>query len=200
MPSYLHLKLNLLENGLRNLPVKMKISIIVPTENQETYLLSLINYIRLHTNDEQLEEIILVNSFEDAGLEKIAEKSHAKLYIFKSAKRGKRSEVGAFEAKGEILYFIKPGHFPPPDFAKRIIKASEKKLCLGTVKSSLLYFLCKSMRWDTLDRLVVATLPLNNVFISRKLYFRLGGLQFDGKLRSFRELFKQSTTLGQIIY
>lgn len=63
----------------------MKISIIIPSNNDHAYLNQLLSFIKENTPEQDLKEIIIVNGFEDKNLIKIAEKAHAKLYVFQNS-------------------------------------------------------------------------------------------------------------------
>ncbi len=179
----------------------MKISIIIPTQNTSEYLAKLLPYLKENTNPKQVEEIVLVQEMETDQLVKLAEKSHAKLYIFKNSNQNLKAEAGAFIAKGEILYFIKPGHFPPKDFANRIICAVSVKKKLGTLYHPWISRMCKFFNIAWVDRFVMAVSPINNFFILNSFFHQKGGLKYDGKTYSFQEFLNKrefKSTLGII--
>ena len=144
-------------------------------------------YLKANTSDSQLEEIIIINGFEDSNLIKLAEKSHAKLYVFKNSDHKLKAEAGAFEAKGEILYFIKPGYFPPKDFEARIICAVKLKNELGSLYHPWIAGICKFCNQTWMDRMVIFFSPMTNLFIRKNVFYRTGGLKYDGKTSSFKE-------------
>jgi glycosyltransferase involved in cell wall biosynthesis len=169
----------------------MKISIIIPSQNNTEYLSKLLIYLKANISEYQLEEIIIVNDFEDKQFKKLAEKSHAKLYVFKDSNHKLKAEAGAFEAKGEILYFIKPGHFPPKDFAERIIAAVKLKYELGSLYHPLVGRICRFCNWVWMDRLVIFFSPMHNFFILKKTFLCYGGLRYDGQTSSFSKFLKK---------
>lgn len=158
-------------------------------------------YLYANISATQLEEIIIINGFEDGNLLKLAEKSHARLYVFKNSNQSLKAEAGAFMAKGDILYFIKPGHFPPANFAKRIIAAVNLKNKLGSIYPPLISIICKTCNLIWLDRIVVFLSPISNFFILRGYFYQKGGLKYDGKTYSFQEFLTRKefkSTLGVI--
>jgi hypothetical protein len=169
----------------------MKISIIIPSQNNIEYVGELLIYLNANTSEDQLEEIIIVNNFEDRQFHKLAEKSHAKLYVFKDSNHKLKAEAGAFEAKGEILYFIKPDHFPPKDFAERIIAAVKLKYELGSLYHPLVGRICRFCNWVWMDRLVIFFSPMHNFFILKKTFLCYGGLRYDGQTSSFSKFLKK---------
>ncbi|WP_373496630.1 hypothetical protein [Aquiflexum sp.] len=165
----------------------MKISIILPAQHNTDYMGKILPFLTANVSEEQLEEIIIINGFEDSNLIKLAEKSHARLYVFKNSDHKLKAEAGAFEAKGEILYFIKPGYFPPKDFAERIICAVKLKNELGSLYHPWIAGICKFCNQTWMDRMVIFFSPMTNFFIRKKVFYRSGGLKYDGKTSSFRE-------------
>lgn len=180
----------------------MKISIIIPSQNDTSYIQDLLVYLKANIGADALEEIIIVNNFEDKHLIKMAEKAHAKLYIFKNSNHKLKADVGAFEAKGEILYFIKPGYFPPKDFGSKIIKAVASRKELGSLYPPLIAKICRFFNLRFMDSIVLFLSPMTNFFIIRSLFQRKGGLRHDGKTASFYQFiqnpyFKESLRIIQ---
>lgn len=179
----------------------MRISIIIPTQNTPEYLAKLLPYLKENSSSEQVEEIVLVQEMETDQLVQLAEKAHANLYFFKNSNQHLKAEAGAFIAKGEILYFIKPGHFPPKDFASRIIYAVSLKKKLGTLYHPCISRMCKFFNMAWMDRIVMFLSPINNFFILRSFFHQKGGLKYDGKTYSFQEFLNKrefKSTLGII--
>ncbi len=170
----------------------MKISIIIPSQNDTEYLRDLLVFLYKHTLPTHLQEVIIVNNFEDENLTKLAEKSHAKLYFFEGSSHRLKAEAGAFVATGEILYFIKPGFFPPKNFDRRIIKAVNLKKELGSLYHPFIAYCCKWMNLKQMDRLIFFLSPMSNFFIKKKLFHECGGLKYDGKVISFRQLLNRN--------
>lgn len=160
----------------------MKISIIIPSSNEAAYVEELIDFIALNSKRENLEEIIIVESFNTSKIIKVAEKSHAKLYYNLYGNHNSQMEMGAFQAKGEIIYFIKPGCIPPRGFDERIIKFVQTKQAVGCFD----YVTCSS------DNILVKFFTkiynllfkngnqANSFFALTKLYYQSGGLKKHG--------------------
>jgi len=179
----------------------MKISIILPAQVNTDYMEKILPYLKANVSSDQLEEIIIIKGFEDGNLVKLAEKAHAKLYLFKNSNHKLKAEAGAFEAKGEILYFIKPGYFPPKDFAERIIRAVKLKNELGSLYHPRIARICKFCNLVWMDRMVIFFLPMTNFFIRKNIFHLSGGLKYEGKTSSFHEFIQKSqfkSTLGLV--
>jgi len=179
----------------------MKISIILPAQDNTDYMADILPYLNANISDSQLEEIIIIKGFEDGNLVKLAEKAHARLYLFKNSNHKLKAEAGAFEAKGEILYFIKPGYFPPKDFAERILCAVKLKNELGSIYHPWIAGICKFCNQAWMDRVVIFFSPMTNFFIRKNIFYRSGGLKFEGKTSSFHEFIQKrefKSTLGLV--
>jgi glycosyltransferase involved in cell wall biosynthesis len=109
----------------------MKISIVIPSTNETKYVKDLIGFIKSNSNPNNIEEIIIVESFNTKQIIKVAEKGHAKLYFNLVSDKNIQMEIGAFEANAEVIYFIKPGCVPPIGFDDRILKYVRAKYEMG---------------------------------------------------------------------
>jgi hypothetical protein len=88
-------------------------------------------------------------------------------------------EMGAFQAKGEIIYFIKPRSIPPTDFDQRIIKYVQEKYAMGCFdydanKSDTIFVKLhkRICGWFFKD-----IFQANSFFVMSRLYYQSGGLK-----------------------
>ena len=176
----------------------MKISIILPVKNNPQYLSKILPYLKSIVTEEELDDIIIINGFENSNLVKLAKKANARLYVFKNSDLKLKAEAGAFEAKGEILYFIKPDYFPPKDFVDRITRAVKLKNDLGSLYHPWIAFICKFFGLPWMDRMVIWLSPMTNFFIRKNIFYRSGGLKYDGKTSSFYEFIQKSEFKSRI--
>ena len=58
----------------------MKISIVIPSNNEAMYVEKLTQFIKANAQAENIEEIIIIEAFNTNRIIKVAEKSHARLY------------------------------------------------------------------------------------------------------------------------
>lgn len=176
----------------------MKISIIIPTYNEEQYIAELLEYIDIHTKKRNIEEIIVVDSFSTDNTIKVAEKAHAKLYLSKPRDTKTQMEIGAFQAKAEVLYFIKPGCFPPPHFDERILHAVKTKYMTGIIGKK---------RWNdkiylSLNKFFscfnskVTTTRIQTIFIMREVFHCVGGFHNSEANDAFAGLLIKADSMG----
>lgn len=172
----------------------MKISIIIPTYNEESYIAELFDYINVHSQKKNIEEIIIVDSFSTDNTLKVAEKAHAKLYLSKPRDPKIQMEIGAFQAKAEVLYFIKPGYFPPPNFDERILHAVKAKYLAGipgqttTLNKTLLLFNKIRSRFN----LQFNNSRMQTLFIVHGLFHHVGGFHKTKTIDVFTELLNRA--------
>lgn len=177
----------------------MKISIIIPTYNEESYIAELLDYINVHTKKRNIEEIIVIDSFSTDNTVKIAEKAHAKLYRSKPRDPKIQMEIGAFQAKAEVLYFIKPGCFPPPHFDERILHAVKTRYLTGvpgketTLNKVHLLFNKICARFN----IQFTRSGMQTLFIARGLFHYVGGFHGNETNDAFAELLNKTYSIEQ---
>lgn len=166
----------------------MKISIVIPSNNEAKYVEQLLDFIKHNSTPENIEEIIIVESFNTKRIVKLAEKSHAKLYYNLCANRNSQMEMGAFQAKGDIIYFIKPASTPPAGFDERIISFAQEKYAIGCFDDEVqdgdnlfirFYKYLKCVLFTNLKH-------ANSFFVTSKLYYQSGGLKKHGSYRKLK--------------
>lgn len=170
----------------------MKISVILPANSDAEYLEAIYRHILEFVPSQNLAEIIQVHELDDRRLVKIAEKAHARLYLFENSRLPDQFEAGAFHATGDLLYFILPGYFPPEDFASRIIAAARKHQSLGTHQSKWLINCCQMLNSKRFENFLIRLIPIRNLWIHRGLFSKSGGIRFDGRSRSLSQLMLHS--------
>ncbi len=175
----------------------MKISIIIPTYNEESYIAELLDYIDVHTKKQNIEEIIIVDSFSTDNTLKIAEKVHAKLYLSKPRNPKMQMEIGAFQAKAEVLYFIKPGCFPPPHFDERILDAVKTRDLTGVpgkqIKLNKVHLIFN--KFCARFNLQFNRNNIQTLFIARGLFHYVGGFHGNETNDAFAELLNKTYSI-----
>lgn len=175
----------------------MKISIIIPTYNEEQYISELLEYINIHTHRRNIEEIIVVDSFSTDNTVKVAGKAHAKLYLSKPRDTKTQMEIGAFHAKADILYFIKPGCFPPPHFDERILHAVKTKYMTGVIgrkRWSDNFYLSLSKCFSCFSS-KIATTGIQTMFIMRGAFHYSGGFRNQSTNDVFADLLIRASSM-----
>ena len=103
------------------------ISIIIPVLNEAKNIETLLTYLDLNSSSELISDIILVDGGSTDGSQKIVSeisKTHSKIIGLNSPKgRAKQMNLGAFKAKGTVLYFLHADSIPPKKFDQYILDA-----------------------------------------------------------------------------
>ncbi|WP_250149177.1 TIGR04283 family arsenosugar biosynthesis glycosyltransferase [Flagellimonas sp. 389] len=100
----------------------MGISIIIPVLNEEKYLGKLLKHIACASGPTNVVEVICVDGHSKDSTKEVALAHGAKI-ISSERGRAKQMNIGAKNAKGEILYFLHADTFPPANFDITIIQA-----------------------------------------------------------------------------
>lgn len=177
----------------------MKISVIIPSNNEAGYVEELVSFIKSNSKPENIEEIIIVESLNTSHIIKVAEKSHAKLYYNLLSDEIVQMEMGAFHAKGEVIYFIKPNCIPPAGFDERILEYVQQKYAMGCFdfesadSDNILKKIVKKIKYICLKNFI----PAKSFFIINKLYYEAGGLK---KNENYNALKKRILSAGNQTY
>jgi rSAM/selenodomain-associated transferase 2 len=109
----------------------MKISIIIPTWNEEANIREQINYLQHLAHQPLLEEILVIDAGSRDQTVAIAKTAGASVHL--SPKKGRASQMnfGADLAKGAILYFVHADVQPPQSCLKDIQESIINKKCIG---------------------------------------------------------------------
>lgn len=158
----------------------MRVSVIIPTYNEEESIGKLLNYLQKHGDDRLLECIVVDGGSEDRTIE-IVEETDAEHFICKQKGRAAQMNMGAKHSSGDLLYFVHADSFPPENYLDDLFTATKNGYQAG----------CYRFRFDS-DRLM---LRLNSyftrfdrimcrggdqtLFITRSLFEKLGGFRND---------------------
>ncbi|MGB7394078.1 MAG: TIGR04283 family arsenosugar biosynthesis glycosyltransferase [Pricia sp.] len=118
-----------------------KISIIVPTLNEEPNIALLLTYLQEKSSAENVREILVVDGGSTDDTVEIASDFGA-IVLHSGKGRAKQMNYGARRAKGEILYFLHADTFPPEDFDRFVLKSVGQGYEAG----------CFQMKFDTTSR------------------------------------------------
>lgn len=177
----------------------MKISIVIPSSNEAEYVGKITDFVLSNSKPENIEEIIIVEAFDTTRIVKVAEKSHAKLYYNLYGNSNSQMEIGAFQAKGDVIYFIKPSCIPPIGFDERILSYVQEKYTLGCFDYDIGPFDGYFVRFykKICSFFFKDTFQANSFFVLSKLYYQSGGFKNHN---SYVKLKKELTLTGNKSY
>jgi len=116
----------------------LKISVIIPTFNEQIHIARLLAYLQESSTAINIREIIVVDGGSDDDTVELASDFGA-LVLNSEKGRAKQMNFGVRHAKGEILYFLHADTLPPKNFDSFILDAVKKGHDAG----------CFRMKFDT---------------------------------------------------
>jgi len=102
------------------------ISVIIPTYNEAKNIKATIQTLRLNDENNLIKEIIIADGSSTDDTVSIAESEGVKVVISPRKGRSAQMNFGAFNAKGEIFYFLHADTIPPKNFTKDIVNLIEQ--------------------------------------------------------------------------
>jgi rSAM/selenodomain-associated transferase 2 len=155
----------------------LKLSIIIPTYQEEQHIAALVSYLRRHSHAEVI--IADANSLDETL--SLARGAGAQAFLSPQNGRAAQMNFGASLASGEILYFVHADTFPPPGFEADILKAVEEGFSLGRYRSKYKSnkWLLKLNAWFTRFDWFMCMGGDQTLFITKKLFDENGGFKKD---------------------
>lgn len=154
-----------------------RISIIIPTLNEEENIVPLLNY--LAGLDPQI-ELIVVDGY---SIDKTAEQASDVAKVLQCERgRGRQMNAGAAVASGEILWFLHADCFPHRDSAKTIRQALEDhKIIGGAFEYNLdhpgIFFRLTECISNRKNRLLKLFFGDMGIFVRRETFWKVGGFK-----------------------
>lgn len=106
--------------------MKLKISIIIPTLNEETYIGKLLEHLLGNSSNKNITEIIVVDGGSTDTTKQIVSNYKNVTFLNSEKGRAKQMNLGAKNAIGNILYFLHADSLPPKHFDESIISEVQK--------------------------------------------------------------------------
>lgn len=160
----------------------MKISIIIPTFNEGRNICKAIRHIRAASTSANIQEILVVDCCSDDQTVKSAECENARTLLSRRKGRAAQMNIGAYEAKGDVLYFLHADSFPPKGFDQAILRRVSKGYESGCfrMKFDSSHHLLRFSSWCTRLKPIVFRGGDQSLFVTNATFEKLGG--FDESL------------------
>jgi rSAM/selenodomain-associated transferase 2 len=158
----------------------MSISVIIPTFNEADSITETIEKVRRHSQHHILEIIVVDGGSSDATINK-ADLAGAK--IVKSPRKGRAAQmnVGAKNARGEILYFLHADTHPPNNFddiIKKAVNQGHRAGCFQLVFDDD-HALLRFYSWFTRLDIDLFRFGDQSLFITKNAFHKLQGFRED---------------------
>lgn len=165
----------------------MKISVIIPTLNEERYIGRLLAYLKQDPSFLLVKEVLVVDGGSEDKTSIIAEAAEAIVLNSPQRQRAWQMNLGAQQAKGEILYFLHADTLPPCGFAQKIWEANARGYqagCFRLIFDWSHWFLALNS-WFTRFNFNVLRFGDQSLFVEKQLFDIIQG--FDSALTLFED-------------
>ncbi len=149
----------------------MQISLIVPLQEKEEAIQELCRYVKCCAASQIVKEIILIRMNGDqVVMPYLGNTPKVRTLLFSGNSKSDCLEAGAFEATGDILFFLKPGLFPKPQFYQLILASVKNKTKAGVLMQPDRGSLWWRIRAMLPLRCALCFTSVNNFFTSRQAF------------------------------
>lgn len=177
-----------------------KVSIIIPTYNEEDSLPGLLKYLQLHSDERLVEIIVADGQSVDRTLDKALEYGARPLLCMNKGRSSQMNE-GAAIARGELLYFVHADTLPPSTFLEDIVSASNNGYSLGSYRSSYITNdpRLKINAFFTRFDFLWCRGGDQTLFVDKQLFDQLGGFCADHRIMEDFDFLKRARKYGRFI-
>ncbi|CAM3765619.1 TIGR04283 family arsenosugar biosynthesis glycosyltransferase [Pontibacter korlensis] len=153
----------------------MKLSIIIPTYNEEAVIGELVGYLRSHTS--AVTEVIVADGGSTDITQRIATAAGARVLGCERKGRATQMNAGARIAAGDILYFLHADTFPPPDFEEQLTRAVMQGYGSGCyrLKFDFQHWFLRLNAWFTRFDVDAVRFGDQSLFVRRDVFEKAGG-------------------------
>jgi rSAM/selenodomain-associated transferase 2 len=164
----------------------MKLSVIIPTLNEEKFIGRLLAHLASHADERLLEIIVADGGSTDRTVEIAREKGAVVLQTSKAG-RAIQFNAGVAAARGDVFYFVHADVLPPASFLTSIENALAAGHQLGACRQKFenANFLLHVNAWFTRFKSLYVRGGDQTIFITRNAFEQLGG--FDEKYTIMEE-------------
>lgn len=168
----------------------MRISVVIPTLNEEAVIGLLIKHLWQAQNGAVSEIIVSDGGSSDATKKEVLD---AGGFFFESPAKGRAAQLnfGAEQAGGEVLYFLHADVFPPTGFDEDILEKIRNGFQFGNFRQKI----ASANRWVNINSWASRSERLicsggdQSLFITRELFKKLEGYRSDFQLMEDYDLF-----------
>jgi hypothetical protein len=153
------------------------ISLIVPLHGHAAYAHALISFVRHNAEPQHVKEIVFINTLPNQQLSLPEEENKVKVITFTGATTIECLEAGAFEATGEVLFFIQPGTLPLAHFDKVILDFVQSREQAGILRNTSSSLWLKKLKSRLPTSFVLRFVKADNFFITRRMFHLKSTLQ-----------------------
>jgi rSAM/selenodomain-associated transferase 2 len=154
----------------------MQISIIIPTYNESSTIVNLVNWLYRHSNH-LVKEIIVADGQSMDDTKTKAKQAGATVITCQQKGRAAQMNAGAAKATGNIFYFVHADTLPPASFATDIVGAIQQGYVMGRYRTAFnsKNWLLKINAWFTRFDWFICYGGDQTLFITQQHFLQAGG-------------------------
>jgi len=155
----------------------MKITIIIPILNEASTIGKLLSHLETGCDAQNIEEILVIDGGSTDESQAIAQEYEQVRLLTAPKGRAKQMNLGAKNAKGEILYFVHSDSLPPKKFDHDIIAAVRNHNIAGCFRMRFdrWHWWLITISWFTRFNSPICRGGDQSLFITKTLFDTLGG-------------------------
>ena len=176
----------------------MRISIIIPTLNEEKRIQGLVNHLREDPSSNLVKEIVVVDGNSRDNTVAMATEVGVRVIQCKQSSRSVQMNLGASHARADILYFLHADTIPPQWYARDICQSVEDGNVAGCfrLKFDLDHWLLNMSGWCTRFKSPHLRFGDQSLFVTKQVFDTLQGFSEDLRLFEDQELVKRCIKQG----
>jgi rSAM/selenodomain-associated transferase 2 len=157
----------------------LKLSIIIPTYNEEAGIGELLRYLQQHGN---AAEVVVADGQSTDATRSVAISMGVQVIVSNRRGRAAQMNEGAAMATGDILYFLHADTFPPPNFLHLIDNAVKQGYGSGCFRLAfnVPHWFLKANAWFTRFDVDAIRFGDQSLFVQREIFEKSGG--FDERM------------------
>jgi glycosyltransferase involved in cell wall biosynthesis len=183
-----------------------KVSVVIPTLNEEKYIEPTLRALRSQNYKEKYEVIVVDSNSKDRTVE-IAKKFADKVIVTERKGVSVGRNLGAKHAKGEILFFVDADTILLPNVILTVVKKFNQKSVVGVsvpligddLKKNVLYFFGAAI-YNLLTKIELQPIYAVCFACRKEAFWKAGGFDENLKVAEDVELGSQLKKLGKILY
>lgn len=155
----------------------MNISIIIPTYNEAEHIGQVLDYLKNHSDDENIKEIVISDGISEDNTLEIASAKGARIVDHKNTGRAKQMNAGARVASGDVFYFLHADSYPPKNFDRYILHYINKGYKAGSfrMKWDMNHWLLDFFAWFTRFNLQWCRGGDQSLYVAREVFEKVKG-------------------------
>lgn len=177
----------------------MKLSIIIPTYNEEATIVKLLAYLQRCTSAST--EVIIADGGSTDATRSLASQAGARVLRCPRKGRGAQMNAGAAASTGDLLYFLHADTFPPQNFEAQLLEAVQQGYGSGCyrLKFDEQHWFLALNAWFTQFDADAIRFGDQSLFVQRAIFERAAGFNEQHLLLEDQEIIGRLRRHGRFV-